>query len=1125
MGINQDKGKVKNIPIYKDADKINLAIADKIESKMNNCLCKVITTNKNRSGFLCQIPEKVLITSGIFNLGKLSEITMSFNSNKTNYKLKLSPERFSYIDEKTGINIIELKNDDKISFPNEYFDLENDINEKNSQKQSVYILYYEGGEIQNCSTGIIKKMKESKEGEIIEILSVMEKKEGGEGGPIVNYSHRVIGVLTETSSSTYGTFLKNIVEKYKISYMESKPIKKLPMILIGEQYDGIKNFIYSETKNVKSRLVSYFKKYGKPDLYFETIIKKKTDESDNKEQNYLIAEVKIIENNEKTFNEIKNIKQKLLNSKFFNKYKLNLENALNVFIEDFFNLLNFYVKSQLKKEPLRHEVEKHKISLYVEKDHEPIKRPAYNIIYHNTFNSNLSDLYLEFKSVEKAISEKCNCIFICSNNLEYLDLLFKQIIEENKDNENNSNNTISIKYSMIIDSQCAIETLDFFKNNNYNDYIDTIIIYSDNIKKTEKELNDYDDYTKIVDNLDAIPAEYDPEGLKDSFSIDINEIITSSKYRNKYRSLHKKIKEFDDKYSKELYEEYLQKYKKFIEEQSQEKLSDTNTKIGGTDIDKKKTEILINSIKIFGNFPEKKENRSMQLIKEYFSPKNDTLFRYFNFWLRELDEKTYEVLSYFISDLISSLINYGELKKKIIYGQHTFYRGLTMQFSDLLLYKQNEGGEITFPSFTSSTNMINVAKFFCQKEKQKRKKNSLFEILILINMNTNDDEIPVSIDINDITNDEDTKVYNDGLRMILPFVSYKINKVTIDNNKKYGEIELEVVNEKKGHEKVFLSRCQSLNAIISNQYVLVYNISSTDNETIIFGEQFVYNNRNKLKLKIEGHEKKLTSSHKFQNYGDNQVIIILQEALTDTSEMFYDCETLVDISDLANFNMSKVTNAQNMFSFCSQLESIDALKNWKMNNVKNTSGMFTGCTMLSNIISLENWNTENLNNTSYMFSFMPIKSLKALEKWDMSNVTDMHSMFKNCVNVESLEPLKNWNCKNVKNMGELFYGLENVENIDCLKNWDVSNVCEMNEMFYDCKNICSVNDIANWNVKNVNDARNMFMNCSSIESFEPLEKWELSDYVFKYGMFYNSSGGDDVKFKGDEKDDNGDFVC
>ena len=83
----------------------------------------------------------------------------------------------------------------------------------------------------------------------------------------------------------------------------------------------------------------------------------------------------------------------------------------------------------------------------------------------------------------------------------------------------------------------------------------------------------------------------------------------------------------------------------------------------------------------------------------------------------------------------------------------------------------------------------------------------------------------------------------------------------------------------------------------------------------------------------------------------------------------------------------------------------------------------------------------------------------------------------------------------------------------------------MNDMFYDCKNIISINDIANWNVKNVYDARNMFMNCSSIESFDPLENWELSSHVYKYGMFYHSSGGENVKFKGGEKDENGDFVC
>ena len=1120
MGGKQDKVKFKNVPFYSDSAPLTLNIADKIESKMNNCLCKIITTNNNRSGFLCKIPEKVLITTGLFNLGSLSEITMSFNNDSANYKLNLKAKRFMYTDE-TGINIIELIHDDGVSDKKEFFELENDINLE-QLKKSIYILYYENGQIQNCSTAVINKINQKES--LIEILSTMEKNEGGEGGPICSYSHKVVGVLTETKTNTFGTFLKGIIKKYKTSYMESKPIKNLPGILIGKQYDDIKNYLFSEYKNKNSKLNSYFKKYGNPDLYFETIIKKKAEDSQDKEQNFFIAEVFIKETNEETLEENKQTQKQLLKITYFNQNKLNLENAIYKWIDNFFNVLTFYVKTQLKKEPLRHEPEKHKISLYLEKEIVPIKKPAYNIIYHNQLNPNLNTLYKDLKTVEELVTEKCNCIFICSNSLEYLDLLFKQIEEENKDNECNSKKKISIKYSIIIDSQCAEETLDFIKKNNYDDYIDNTIIYSDSITKTEKELKNREENVKILDNLDSISSEFDPEGIKDSLSIDLNEIITSSKYRNKYRSLHKKIKAFDDKYSKEQYEKFLQEYKKFIEEQSQEKLTDTGSKIGEADVDKKKTEILINSITIFGDFSQKKENRSVKLIKEYYSPKNDTLLRYFNFWLRELDEKTYDVLSYFISDLITSLINYGETKKKIIHGQHTFYRGLTMEFSDLLLYKQNEGGKITFPSFTSSSNVKSQARNFSKKEKQKRKKESLFEILIIISMNCSDDDAPVSVDISDVTNDQDTDD-NNGVRMILPFVSYKINKVTIDNHKKYGEIELEVINEKKGQEKVNLSRCQSTNSLIANQYILIYNITTTEKETIIFGEHFVEKNRNKLKLKIEGHEKKLTSSYKFEKDGDVQVEIILKETLTDTSEMFYDCESLVDISDLGNLNMSNVTDAHNMFSFCTQLDSIEPLRNWDMSNVKNTSGMFTGCIMLALIDPLENWDTHNLTNTSYMFSFTPIKSINALKKWNMSKVTDIHSMFKKCVNIESLEPIKNWNCKSMKYMGELFYGLEKITNVDDLKNWDVSNVNEMNDMFNDCKNITSINGLSNWNVKNVFDVRNMFMNCDSVESFTPLEKWNLSSHVYKYGMFYNSSGGEDVKFKGEERDKNGDFVC
>ena len=75
-----------------------------------------------------------------------------------------------------------------------------------------------------------------------------------------------------------------------------------------------------------------------------------------------------------------------------------------------------------------------------------------------------------------------------------------------------------------------------------------------------------------------------------------------------------------------------------------------------------------------------------------------------------------------------------------------------------------------------------------------------------------------------------------------------------------------------------------------------------------------------------------------------------------------------------------------------------------------------------------------------------------LNDWDVSNVTNMDSMFMfaKCFN----QPLNNWNVSNVKDMGYMFYKAKKFN--QPLNNWSVFNVTSMIAMFskaYDFYNI------------------------------------------------------------------------
>ena len=87
----------------------------------------------------------------------------------------------------------------------------------------------------------------------------------------------------------------------------------------------------------------------------------------------------------------------------------------------------------------------------------------------------------------------------------------------------------------------------------------------------------------------------------------------------------------------------------------------------------------------------------------------------------------------------------------------------------------------------------------------------------------------------------------------------------------------------------------------------------------------------------------------------------------------------------------------------------------------------------------------------------------------------------------------------------LFEGLD-PHNIK-LDKWDVSNVTNMSYIFYYCYNFNS--DLSNWDVSKVEDMKGMFFRCKKFEG-KNLEKWDVSKIKDMTDMFY---GCDSLKNK------------
>ena len=59
--------------------------------------------------------------------------------------------------------------------------------------------------------------------------------------------------------------------------------------------------------------------------------------------------------------------------------------------------------------------------------------------------------------------------------------------------------------------------------------------------------------------------------------------------------------------------------------------------------------------------------------------------------------------------------------------------------------------------------------------------------------------------------------------------------------------------------------------------------------------------------------------------------------VTDMSDIFAECDSLISLPDISKWNTSNVTNMKGLFSACFCLESLPNISTWDTSNVTNMS--------------------------------------------------------------------------------------------------------------------------------------------------------------------------------------------
>jgi surface protein len=197
---------------------------------------------------------------------------------------------------------------------------------------------------------------------------------------------------------------------------------------------------------------------------------------------------------------------------------------------------------------------------------------------------------------------------------------------------------------------------------------------------------------------------------------------------------------------------------------------------------------------------------------------------------------------------------------------------------------------------------------------------------------------------------------------------------------------------------------------------------------------------------------------------------------TNLFQLFYDCENMVSIQFMEDWDVSNITLFFGIF-YDNNLFNQN-LTGWDTSSATDLSDLFRNAAIYNQPVnSFDVSNVTSLRQTFAASSFN-----QSLSSWDVSNVTTLQTTF---YNSDFNQPINNWNVSNVTNM---FFTFALCPFNQPLNNWNTSSVTNMRRMFY--INSAFSYDVSAWDVSNVTRMDEMFRSATSFD--HDLSAWDLS---------------------------------
>ena len=255
--------------------------------------------------------------------------------------------------------------------------------------------------------------------------------------------------------------------------------------------------------------------------------------------------------------------------------------------------------------------------------------------------------------------------------------------------------------------------------------------------------------------------------------------------------------------------------------------------------------------------------------------------------------------------------------------------------------------------------------------------------------------------------------YNKGVLIKKIIKDFKVIYTNLISNKLKNEINL-IINIDKSEINKEIYFMDNYDNYHNNLKEL--NDSNTElyinNQKYKYSKYFITKNEGKYNIKLKFNTNVKDCSYMFANCKTIEDINLLDfdtNNIINMKYMFYGCN--IKEIDLLSFNTKNVKIMNNMFENCKNLKYLE-LDFLDINNVTDISEMFKGCSSLISLPDISNWNTENINKMSGLFEgCSSLKSLPDISKWNMNNINHINAMFKECSSLKSLPDISKWNLK------------------------------------------------------------------------------------------------------------------